>query len=309
MQPPVRFPSRRLRGLCACLALVAALSVAWSCLAAEPAALGDERCMDYLPDAERYYDIPKGLLTAIALTESGRDGRPDPWALNIDGQAQFATSYAVAVRLLRDATGAPRLDAAVGCMQIYMRYHLADVGAPEWVLKPRNNVRYAAAFLRRLFDQYGDWRSAVAHYNAADWTAQQTYLCQVGKALALVAPRTAEALSLQPGHCDTAPSGFFLPARSPGSTMAGFVMAGHLIEVGPPQGLGVAIIRGGPQDDGAASRISGAAVVIRVGTVGIAAGRRSVSDLRRRLRHGMSTVARPGTTVFPGRQLITVLAP
>lgn len=163
----------------------------------------EDSCSSHLPAAESRYGIPRGLLSAIALTESGNEGEPYPWAFNLGGQPRFAEDYAAAVRLLRDRGGAPRRDMAVGCMQIHMRYHLASVGSPEWILQPRNNVLYAAAFLRRLFDQYGDWRLAVGHYNASDPAAQHLYQCQVGRSLARIAPATAAALAL-PGDCSAA---------------------------------------------------------------------------------------------------------
>ena len=162
--------------------------------------LPEDRCTTYLPAAEQYYHIPSGLLSAIALTESGVNGRPEPWALNLGGEQAIESDYASAARRLRDSDGRPRQDAAIGCMQIHMRYHLANVGAPEWVLKPRNNVWYAAGFLKQLFDQYGSWKSAVAHYNASDSTAQRAYLCRVSASLASTAPRTAAALRM-PGNC------------------------------------------------------------------------------------------------------------
>jgi hypothetical protein len=213
----------------------------------------DGRCSTYLPAAERFYQIPTGLLTAIALTESGRGREPDPWALNIGGQAQFADSYESAARLLRDRRGAPRLDAAVGCMQIYMRYHLSTMASPEWALRPRNNVWYAAGFLRRLFDQYGDWRSAAAHYNASDPAAQRTYLCRVGRSLALTDPETARTLSL-PQQCAADPPDAaidrrilvgWIPAR-PQPPAPPLATAGRIILIGPSRGQGVTILRGGP---------------------------------------------------------------
>jgi hypothetical protein len=244
-----------------CFLLAAAVVALFSGRAGHAAEPPDERCSDFLPAAERFYQIPTGLLTAIALTESGRGGEPDPWALNIGGQAQFAGSYAGAARLLRDRGGAPRLDAAVGCMQIYMRYHLPGIDSPEWALRPRNNVWYAAGFLRRLFEQYGDWRSAAAHYNASDPAAQRVYLCQVGRSLALAAPETAKTLAL-PQQCAADLPGIGMDRRiltgwtlarppTPMPTpLAG--MAGRIITIGPPRGRGVTILRGGPSAAAAA---------------------------------------------------------
>lgn len=176
----------------------------WGQATAMPATPAEDSCAAFLPQAERHYGIPTGLLAAIALTESGSDGQPYPWALNVAGQPRMADSYATAASLLRKRDGTPRQDLAVGCMQIHMRYHLASVGTPEWVLRPRNNVWYAASFLRQLHDQYGTWLQAVGHYNASDPAAQNIYVCQVARSLARVAPATAEALSF-PRTCGAGP--------------------------------------------------------------------------------------------------------
>lgn len=155
-----------------------------------------EGCQPFIPEAERHYRLPPGLLQAIALTESGRDGVPYPWALNVAGQPVIAPSYRIAAGYLRDASGRPRRDVAVGCMQIHMQYHLERFNDPEWALHPRYNVWYAALFLDALRRQYGDMVSAVAHYHASDPAAQREYLCRVSAHLARVAPATRQALGL-----------------------------------------------------------------------------------------------------------------
>lgn len=190
---------------------------------------GEESCAAFLPQAERHYAIPTGLLSAIAMTESGLDGRPHPWALNLAGQARMAESYAEAASLLRRHDGTPRQDLAVGCMQIYMRYHLDSIETPEWVLRPRNNVWYAAAFLRRLYDQYGSWRLAVGHYNASDPAAQNIYRCQVARSLARIAPETAAALSM-PSACGTIPRRAFPLIAGEGGKGWGRVVVGRSLD-------------------------------------------------------------------------------
>jgi hypothetical protein len=244
----------------------------------------DDACTPFLPAAERHFDIPFGVLTAIALTESGSAGRPYPWTLNVGGQPHFAENYAAAASLLRDRVGVPRLDLAIGCMQIHMRYHLAGVGAPEWALQPRNNVWYAAAFLRRLYDQYGSWRLAIGHYNASDPAARNLYLCQVSRSLSRIAPQTAAALAL-PQDCRPDIGGFRLTAHGAPFGSAGFgrvfygiaiaptpwsaaigpqrttgkVNAGRVIHLARSGGGGVMIIRG----RASAEPVSGAVTIVR----------------------------------------------
>lgn len=162
---PSRFPPVR----CALLFL------AVCCPAGVQAASGE--CSAYIPAAERYFALPPGLLSAVATVESGQY----PWTLNLAGQAVVAPDFASAAKLLRTADGIPRRDVAVGCLQIHMRYHLDRFPAPEWALVPGYNVWYGAAYLRGLKDRYGDWKTAVAHYNGSNPVAQKFYLSQVAR--------------------------------------------------------------------------------------------------------------------------------
>lgn len=153
-------------------------------------------CLPFIPAAEQHYGLPKGLLHAVALTESGQGGEPYPWALNIAGQPVIAETYQAAAGRLRYADGQPRRDVAVGCMQIHMHYHLDKFVDPEWALHPQYNVWYAAAYLDELHRRYGDWIDAIAHYHGSEPAAQQDYLCRVATHLRATAPLTGQALGL-----------------------------------------------------------------------------------------------------------------
>lgn len=177
-------------------------------------------CLPFIAPAERYYRLPPGLLEAIALTESGQEGAPYPWALNIAGQAVIAPTYQAAASLLRATDGRPRRDVAIGCMQIHMQYHLDRFVEPEWALHPRYNVWYAALYLDQLRRQYGDMISAIAHYHGSAPAAQRDYLCRIAAHLASTGPATREALGLNTcgqvavaGHGDS-PAGAQRRART-----------------------------------------------------------------------------------------------
>ena len=49
-------------------------------------------CPTLIAHTEVRRNIPRGLLMAIALTESGTGGNPSPYAMNIAGRTHFARS-------------------------------------------------------------------------------------------------------------------------------------------------------------------------------------------------------------------------
>ncbi|MCW2242973.1 transglycosylase SLT domain-containing protein [Azospirillum canadense] len=137
------------------------------------------QCTRHFRNSEAMYGIPRGILHAMSVVESGRAGMPWPWALNVSGMPRFPATRSEALRLMHDEVGTLRADVAVGCMQIYTRWHAGSFAADEDILDPAINVTYAARFLRELYDRHGSWTEAVRRYHASDPAAQDTYLCQV----------------------------------------------------------------------------------------------------------------------------------
>lgn len=127
------------------------------------------------------YDVPEGILYSVGLTETGKRGSLQPWALNIEGKAVFASSRAEALTEFESARqrGAKLID--LGCMQINHHYHGDQFAAPEEMLSPRRNVEYAAKFLSRLHAKHVTWTMAVARYHAGpdNDPAQKRYVCRV----------------------------------------------------------------------------------------------------------------------------------
>lgn len=85
--------------------------------------------------AEQRYGLPAGLLGRVAWQESRF--RPD---------------------IIRGETVSSA--GAVGLMQIVPRWH-PDVDPTD----PIASIDYAAQYLRRLYDRFGDWQQALAAYN------------------------------------------------------------------------------------------------------------------------------------------------
>lgn len=131
--------------------------------------------------ASSRYDVPLGILYAVGLTETGRKNSLQPYAMNIEGRAEFFTSQSAAIKRFEEvhAQGTKLID--LGCMQINHYYHRNEFPSVAAMLQPSMNVDYAARFLKRLREREGNWTMAVARYHAGpnNDPAQKRYVCRV----------------------------------------------------------------------------------------------------------------------------------
>jgi soluble lytic murein transglycosylase-like protein len=138
-------------------------------------------CEGEIVAAAAKYDIPTGILYSVGLTETGRKGSLQPYAMNIEGKAYFGTSVQEVLSRFdaARAQGAKLID--LGCMQINYHFHGEHFRSPEEMLDPRRNVEYAARFLSNLRARHESWTMAVARYHAGpnNDPAQKKYVCRV----------------------------------------------------------------------------------------------------------------------------------
>jgi hypothetical protein len=163
-----------------------ALTVVGACglaVLAPQSALAKNDCVAHAAEAERELGIPAGILASIAMVESGGDGTPNPYIMNVNGRALVAKSAGDVARRLVDKKGRVASSAYVGCMQISLRAHRAQFGSVSEIADPRENVRYAGRLLLRLHGEEGNWRSAIARYNGAPIRSAQGYVCKVWRYL------------------------------------------------------------------------------------------------------------------------------
>lgn len=118
-------------------------------------------------------DVPDGLMGNIALAETGRpdvDGayRPWPWSIDADGADYVFVSepQAIAFARLAPSRGVRFLDA--GCLQVNLQYHPHAFATLADAFDPYDNARYAARYLRELYDTDAarDWSVAVGMYHS-----------------------------------------------------------------------------------------------------------------------------------------------
>jgi len=136
-------------------------------------------CTEHVLEAERELSIPRGLLLSIALVESGQDGSPQPFAMNLDGKSVYSENADEAKSHLLDSKGRVRQNATVGCMQLSVQHHRSNFRPVERILDPAANVWYAARYLKRLRADSGSWNVAIARYNGGSRSQQREYTCKI----------------------------------------------------------------------------------------------------------------------------------
>ncbi|WP_340151125.1 transglycosylase SLT domain-containing protein [uncultured Sneathiella sp.] len=129
-------------------------------------------CTKAVTAAELEYKLPKRLLTAISLTESGHWHKEKqemiawPWTVYAEGRGRYLPNKAAAikeVKMLKEK-GVTNID--VGCMQVNLHYHPEAFDDLESALDPTQNTLYAAQLLKSLREESRSWNLAVAHYHS-----------------------------------------------------------------------------------------------------------------------------------------------
>jgi hypothetical protein len=160
-------------------------------------------CLKFTKQKELEHGLPNGLLTSISRVESGRIHGSEgllawPWTVNHNGTGLFFDSKDQMISYVEEQVrrGDTRID--VGCMQINLFWHARHFESLASMVDPKNNVEYAANFIKKLKFRHGSLNKAVQHYHNADPERNIPYL---EKVLALWSPQskktTARAESIK----------------------------------------------------------------------------------------------------------------
>lgn len=146
------------------------LQVAGWSVCATLAVADADLCYRALQTAAQETEVPVDVLLALTRLETGRGGpdglAPWPWALNIAGAGHWPPDRQAALHLVNRALAGGEQSIDLGCFQINWRWHGAEFDSPVALLDPLANARYAARFLRDLFDETGDWTRAAGAYHS-----------------------------------------------------------------------------------------------------------------------------------------------
>lgn len=155
-------------------------------------------CLVAAAEAEVQLGLPRGILAALALTESAAH----PFAVGTPQRSHYATSREEAARVARRAGDG----ASAGCFQINVGVHAPDDLA--WVFDPWQAALFAGRKLARLAatDSGGqDWALAVIRYAGARPGTEAATLqrCRVAGSLAgigQVPPQGLVTAGCRPGE-------------------------------------------------------------------------------------------------------------
>ncbi len=129
-------------------------------------------CQNEINIIEKQINIPKGLLTAIGKTESGRfDNNKSiaiwPWTINTGTKSLFFDNKSQMKKFVINEIKKKNYNLDVGCMQINLKWHGSNFKNMLNVLDPMVNVSYATSFLYELRSNFGNWDEAIKRYHSS----------------------------------------------------------------------------------------------------------------------------------------------
>lgn len=130
---------------------------------------------------EQEYNIPKGLLLAVAKTESNLE----LYVLNIDGRSIIPANKVDALKTIHKALDEGITNIDIGPAQINYRWHKHNFSSVEEMLSPEANIKYAGKLLSRLRKIHGNWHKAIRLYHSSKPKYHRQYsrkvvLCWLG---------------------------------------------------------------------------------------------------------------------------------
>lgn len=207
--------------------------------AAHPA---HQSCDAAAAQAARQTGTPLEVLRAIGRVESGRTTdagfHPWPWTVNVEGQGRWFDNRQAALSYLqqRQAGGSRSFD--VGCFQINHRWHGEAFANLDAMFEPSENALYAATFLRKLYQEFGDWTKAIGAYHsrtqvhAARYTALVTARLDMSQLPSPAEPTQARARANAAEHppSSSRPAGTILTSSSAPPASAGSLFPNRTAE-------------------------------------------------------------------------------
>jgi len=159
----------------------------------------DEVCSAAADFAARATGVPKQVLMAISLTETGRKRkgkfRSWPWTVNMEGKGSWFSDRPSALRFAKENydRGARSFD--IGCFQINFKWHGGGFSSINQMFDPNANALYAANYLQALYLRKGNWKAAAGAYHSGTPELAARYSERFSKILARISTQTPKIIS------------------------------------------------------------------------------------------------------------------
>ncbi len=129
--------------------------------------------------AEKDYKIPDGLLQAITLVETGREGagseRAWPWTVNVLGKGHYFDTYEEARKFAQTKRALNVSSMDIGCFQLNFKWHGGAFDSVASMFNAADAASYAAEFLTQLYREFGDWKTAAEKYHSREKNRGKVY--------------------------------------------------------------------------------------------------------------------------------------
>jgi hypothetical protein len=136
-------------------------------------------CLQATRRAEEVHGLPQGLLTAVALAESGLHA----YALSIGGRPHFPETEAAARTLLASAPA--QRSVMAGCVQVNARVHARN---SDWPLNPDRSADWAGGMMARWARETGSWSTALRRWHGGSPASTQRLVCRVKAKMEVTSP-------------------------------------------------------------------------------------------------------------------------
>lgn len=147
------------------------------------------QCVSAIAYHEKKYKIPRNILHAISLVESGlwneslKKTMPWPWTANVQGTPYYFQSKSEAIMFVSQKLKEGIKNIDIGCNQINLQHHGHHFNSMAEVFNPHTNAEYAAKFLSQNYQQTNNWENAIGMYHSKTKELASIYLQKINKIL------------------------------------------------------------------------------------------------------------------------------
>ncbi|WP_300033247.1 transglycosylase SLT domain-containing protein [uncultured Roseobacter sp.] len=124
----------------------------------------------------------------MTRTETGRtlhnEFLPWPWTVNSAGTGVWFQNEFEALQYIRNEIQRGERSLDIGCFQINFHWHGDHFDTLEEMINPEKNAQYAARFLKTLYQESGDWTTAVGKFHSRTARHSENYLSRYSEIFA-----------------------------------------------------------------------------------------------------------------------------